>query len=148
MSEDTLQQADITLANQITGLIEVRKSKLSRLESVYVRGRSNVEKMRSQVKTAKRNQDEFKQIVRDQIQALSDTYLSGGYSPMEIQKWFAKEKYLKAQVIQGRAEVIQQEATLRQLKKANQEEKQAYQRAMIGVEKMEIMQAELLNGTA
>jgi len=43
MSEDTLQQVDTALVSQISGLIEFRKSKLRRLESVYVNGRSKVE---------------------------------------------------------------------------------------------------------
>jgi len=148
MSEDTLQQVDTALVSQISGLIEFRKSKLRRLESVYVNGRSKVEAMHGEIKDAKRNQVKFKQSIHNQIQVLTDTYLGGGHSPVDIQKWFSTEKHLKEKVVKGQAGIKQKEGELRQLKKVNQEEKKAYQHAMTGVEKMNILKEELLNGTA
>lgn len=148
MSQNSMQQADPSLVRQISGLIEFRKSKLSRLESVYIKGRSKVEKERGVLREARQKQVEFKQRTNEQIEALTDTYLGGGHSPIEIQKWFAKEKYLKDEIVRNQADLKDQERELRQLKEVNIQDKKAYQQAMIGVEKIQILKEELLNGSA
>ncbi|MBX2847814.1 MAG: hypothetical protein KTR16_05820 [Acidiferrobacterales bacterium] len=148
MSQNSMQQADPSLVRQISGLIEFRKSKLSRLESVYIKGRSKVEKERGVLREARQKQVEFKQRTNEQIEALTDTYLGGDHSPIEIQKWFAKEKYLKDEIVRNQADLKDQERELRQLKEVNIQDKKAYQQAMIGVEKIQILKEELLNGSA
>lgn len=141
----SVERVDANLLAQINSLISLRKSKLNRLESIYIKGRSKVDSKQAGLEKGKLAHDRFRSQVEDTVRDLTDKYLGGDYRPNEIQKWFSEEKQLESEVVKSEAEQLERAKELENLKALNLEQKKTYQRAIISCEKIQILKEELLN---
>ncbi len=138
-------QADIGLAIKIEGLLALRKSKLGKLESTYMKGKRQVENMRAEISRFINEHKKLESDMESQISLLTERYLGGDFQPKDMLLWFSKEKALKNDVVQSKVALKTKKQSLIRLEQLNDEQKKAYQQSILQCEKIKLLKSKLLN---